>query len=443
MMNGATAPENPVRALLRNRAAAREKGVYSCCSANDFVIRAAMRRAMERDTVVLVEATANQVNQNGGYTGMTPAGFRGFLDRLARQEGFPRERLLCGGDHLGPLTWQGLPEAQAMANAEELVRSYVLAGFSKIHIDTSMRVADDDPQARLPDEVIARRGARLCRAAEDAFALYRGDHPDAPAPVYVIGSEVPIPGGARENEDRVAVTAPEDFRATVETFRAAFARRGLEDAWERVIAVVVQPGVEFADESVVQYDRAAAAALTASLKEYGGLVFEGHSTDYQPRQCLRSMVEDGIAILKVGPGLTFALREGLFALEQMERELSGLNRFAPSEFRWVLEQAMQDESGYWKNYYRGDLGRKAYARAYSYSDRARYYLAVPEVRGALEQLLRNLDGGEIPPGLLSQYLPRQYTRVRSGALKPRAEDLLMDRVGDCIDDYLYAVLPED
>lgn len=330
-----------------------------------------------------------------------------------------------------------------MANAEELVRSYVLAGFSKIHIDTSMRVADDDQQARLPDAVIARRGAQLCRAAEDAFAQYQADHPDTPAPVYVIGSEVPVPGGAQENEDRVAVTTPEDFRATVEAFQDAFAQYGLEDAWARVIAVVVQPGVEFADESVVEYDRAAAAALTASLEEYGGLVFEGHSTDYQPRECLRNMVEDGIAILKVGPGLTFALREGIFALEQMEQELSGLNRFVPSNFRWVLEQAMLDDNGYWKKYYHGDFSKKSYARAYSFSDRSRYYLTAPEVRGALEQLLRNLNRQEIPLGLLSQHMPKQYSKVRSGKLKLRAEDLLMDRVGDCIDDYLYAVLPED
>ncbi len=133
------------------------------------MIRAALRRAKAKNTVVLVEATANQVNQNGGYTGMTPKDFRHFLNQIATEEDFPKNRLLCGGDHLGPLTWQNLPEMQAMANAEELIRSYVLAGFSKIHIDTSMRVADDAQDQRLSDAVIARRGARLCQVAEDAF----------------------------------------------------------------------------------------------------------------------------------------------------------------------------------------------------------------------------------------------------------------------------------
>lgn len=435
-----TKTPNPIFTLLQNRDSAREKGIYSCCSANEFVIRAALRRAKANDTVVLVEATANQVNQNGGYTGMVPSDFRRFLDQLAREEGFPADKLLCGGDHLGPLTWQGLPEERAMANAEELIRSYVLAGFSKIHIDTSMRVADDDREQRLSDTTIARRGARLCRVAEDAFAQYSKTHPEAPAPVYVIGSEVPIPGGAQENEDSVAVTSPADCEATLAEFRRAFAAQGLEDAWSRVIAIVVQPGVEFADESVIEYDRAAAKELMGCLKNHPGLVFEGHSTDYQPRECLREMAEDGIAILKVGPALTFALREGLFALEQIERELYGVSDFPLSHFRDVLEQVMLEDQSQWAKYYHGSMPQKRYARAFSYSDRARYYLTNARVTDAVRTLLSNLDHTGIPMALLSQYMPVQHARVHDGKLSLKAADLLIDRVGDCIDDYLYAVL---
>lgn len=433
---------NPILTLLQNRNSAREKGIYSCCSANEYVIRAALRRAKTRDTVVLVEATANQVNQNGGYTGMTPADFRAFLDRLAAEEEMSPEKILCGGDHLGPLTWQDLPEAQAMDNALELIRSYVLAGFTKIHIDTSMRVASDDPNARLSDTVIARRGAELCRAAEDAFGLYLREHPEAPAPVYVVGSEVPIPGGARENEDSVSVTSPADCESTLAEFREAFSARGLDEAWTRVVALVVQPGVEFADESVIAYDRAAARELMGCLKRYPNLVFEGHSTDYQPRARLREMVEDGIAILKVGPALTFNLREGLFALEQMEKELFVMNDFPLSHFRDALEQAMLEDDGQWAKYYHGTMTKNRFARAYSFSDRARYYLTNVGVCGAIKALLNNLDTLGIPMALLSQYMPIQYARVHTGKLRLHAADLLIDHVGDCIDDYLYAVLED-
>lgn len=431
---------NPVAALLRDRDKGGQRGIYSCCSANEYVIRAAMRRARDRGCVVLVEATANQVNQDGGYTGMTPSDFRAFLDTLAAQEGLPSTQVLCGGDHLGPLTWRHLGESEAMAHAEKLVESYVRSGFSKIHIDTSMRLADDDPEARLSDQVIAQRGARLCAVAERSFAAYLQDHPDAPAPVYVIGSEVPIPGGALENEDDVAVTTPDDCRATLAAFRAAFDAQGLGSAWERVIALVVQPGVEFADESVIEYDRAAARDLTAVLQDFPGLVFEGHSTDYQPKACLRNMVGDGIAILKVGPALTFALREGLFALERIEEELSELHSFSPSHFRATLERAMLDDDKYWAAYYQGSGAQKAYARAFSFSDRARYYLPVPKVAASLQRLLANLDRECIPLALLSQYLPRQYERLRAGTLSDRAADLLIDHIGDWIDDYLYATL---
>lgn len=437
-----TVKPNPIWELLQNRGKARERGIYACCSANEYVIRAAMRRAVACDTVVLVEATANQVNQNGGYTGMTPADFRSFLSRLAEEEKLPVERLLCGGDHLGPLTWQHLPEQQAMANAEELVRDYVLAGFSKIHLDTSMRVADDDPTCRLPDEVIARRGATLCKAAEKAFAEYRGTHPDAPAPVYVIGSEVPIPGGAQENEDCVTVTSPDDCEATLAAYRYAFATQGLENAWKRVVALVVQPGVEFADQSVVEYNRTAAQPLIDWLSNYPTIVFEGHSTDYQPRSCLRHLAEDGVAILKVGPALTFALREGLFALEQIEQELQTLHHFTPSAFRATLEFVMQENDGYWARYYSGTEGHNRYSRAYSFSDRARYYLVDARVEKAVQALLSNLDSIGIPPALLHQYLPIQHGRVQVGQLAMKAADLLIDHVGDCIDDYLYAVCDE-
>ncbi len=152
------------------------------------------------------------------------------------------------------------------------------------------------------------------------------------------------------------------------------------------------------------------------------------------------MVEDGIAILKVGPALTFALREGLFALEQIEQELYGVNDFPCSHFRAVLEQVMLEDQSQWAKYYHGSMPQKRYARAFSYSDRARYYLTNPKVVAAVQTLLTNLDNVGIPMALLSQYLPVQYTRAHEGQLPLRSADILIDRVGDCIDDYLYAVL---
>lgn len=428
---------HPIQRIVQAQKQGKPAGIYSCCSANEFVLLAALERGKQRNTPVLIEATANQVNQFGGYTGMKPDDFYGYVQKLIARTGIDPSQVILGGDHLGPLTWTALPEAKAMEYAKELVRQFVLAGFTKIHLDTSMRVADDDPNTRLSDETIARRGAELCAVCEQAYAECRQTHPNAEAPVYIIGSEVPIPGGAQQAEEGVSVTKPEDCLATYHTFQQAFEEHGLGDAWTRVVGMVVQPGVEFGNDEVFTYDSAAAKNLTALLAQLP-VVFEGHSTDYQPPEALRSMVRDGIAILKVGPALTFGLRESLFALERIERELLLGSGAAMSDFRATIEHQMLQNDGNWKKHYHGNGNQQLFACAFSFSDRARYYLPQEAVQRSIARLLENLHQIKIPASLLSQYMPLQYAALRDGKIDGSPESLILDHIGNYIDDYLYA-----
>ena len=433
---------HPLRELVRDQKSGKATGIASLCTANEWVIRAAMDHLKKTELPLLIEATANQVNQYGGYTGMKPADFRDFVLKLASETGFPDQRIVLGGDHLGPLTWKSKSAAVAMAESHTLIRDFVLAGFTKIHLDTSMHLGDDNAKAALDTTVIAHRGAELTVTAEKAYSELLANQPGAMAPVYIVGSEVPTPGGAQDEEEGLHITTATDFIATVETFRAAFSAHGLEDAWNRVIAVVVQPGVEFGDESIHEYDRQAAQTLCAAGKNLPNLVFEGHSTDYQMPQALRMMVEDGIAILKVGPALTFALREALFSLNLIEKELF---RYTPevrqSNFIDVLDEAMLRRPHNWKSHYHGTPAKVRLARKFSFSDRARYDLPDPEVQEALSLLLNNLGSVEIPLTLVSQFMPIQYRHVRDGKITCSVEALLKDRVMDCIEDYLYATTP--
>jgi D-tagatose-1,6-bisphosphate aldolase subunit GatZ/KbaZ len=379
------------------------RGIASVCSAHPLVLRAAFEQALADGASVLVESTSNQVNQEGGYTGVKPVEFVAFATRLALETGLPQERLVLGGDHLGPHPWAALAAAEAMERASEMVRQYVRAGYQKIHLDASMRCADD-PAGALADAVAAERTAQLADAAE-AVAAERPAN--APLPVYVIGTEVPTPGGQAGGHEGPIPTRVEDARRGLELTRAAFASRGLDAAWERVLAQVVQPGVEFGDDAVHRYRREAAAHLRAFSESQERLVFEAHSTDYQTEEALRALVEDHFAVLKVGPELTFALREALFALESIERELLG--RRAPerlSGMRQALERAMCDDPRHWQSYYgQADEDTLRLRRAFSLSDRARYYWPVREVQDAVNRLFANLDAERLPNGLLSQYLP--------------------------------------
>lgn len=426
---------HPILKILEERKTGKKTGIPSYCTANRQVIRTILKDAAKNHRTVLIEATANQVDQFGGYTGMTPKDYVRFMEGIAAETGCDMRQIILGGDHLGPLTFCKEPEETAMAKAEELVRAYVSAGFTKIHLDTSMKVADD-AEGALDKRVCARRGARLCKAAEEAFRAYQSEHPDALHPVYVIGSEVPIPGGATEHEDRISVTDPEDCRQTIELYRQAFEDSGLQDAWPYVIAVVVQPGVEFGDDAVFLYDHDKAASLVRVLQDYPGFVFEGHSTDYQSKDCLKQMVRDGIAILKVGPALTFAYRDALFALAHVEKELVPEEKRA--DFPQVLEQVMLRQPENWQKHYHGTEEEKRLARSYSLSDRARYYLGVPAVAEAIERTLKNLKDVHIPTGLLYQYFPRSAEAVLTGACSGTADELIEREIMSFVDEYVFA-----
>lgn len=419
-----TASERLQEIIRRNRRSERV-GVYAVCSAHPSVIAAAVQQAVEDESALHVESTSSQVNQFGGYTGQTPSQFAEFVHSAAQQGGLPRDRVLLGGDHLGPFPWRDQPWDSAMHNARELVRSCVLAGYQKIHLDASMACADDPPSG--PDQrTIAQRAAILCRAAESAFEdLPQGSSP----PLYVIGTEVPAPGGESLPGAPPAVSPADQIEYTLQLFRAAFDEQRVASAWERVFGLVVQPGVEFGENAIFDYERQKAMALSSALPETPALVYEAHSTDYQKPAALAQMVEDHFAILKVGPWLTFAFREAVFALGAIERELLAQRRGVRlSQVREALQAAMLRNPVYWRSYYHGSEDKIQLARIYSYSDRCRYYWGDPEVQQELLRLRANLDACPAPPTLFSQYLPSQYQATRTGRLPMRAEDMVQEHI---------------
>jgi sugar/nucleoside kinase (ribokinase family) len=195
--SGHLKPARGLQALISSAGApgraAPPSAITSVCSAHPMVIEAAVRQAAADGAALLVEATSNQVNHQGGYTGLTPEAFRDELHRTAHRVGLPADRIVLGGDHLGPNPWRHLPAEAALAQAETMVAAYVAAGFRKIHLDTSMG-CEGEPE-HLPDSLTAARAARLARVAEDTAAGTAGRLR------YVIGTEVPTatgrPGHAR------------------------------------------------------------------------------------------------------------------------------------------------------------------------------------------------------------------------------------------------------
>jgi D-tagatose-1,6-bisphosphate aldolase subunit GatZ/KbaZ len=423
----------PIRDIVMRHKAGERVGITSVCSAHPLVIEASLRFALKRARdLVLIEATSNQVNQDGGYTGMVPADFRAFVEAIAAKAGFPTDRIVLGGDHLGPNAWTAHPAEEAMAKAEVMVGDYVRAGFKKIHLDCSMSCADDP--VPLPEKTIAERAARLCRATEAAFTGPADD-----APVYVIGTEVPVPGGAAEDLDELAVTSPQAALATLAMHRNLFSGNGLGTAWDRVIAIVVQPGVEFDHEKVVDYRPERAIALSAAIEPFEHIVFEAHSTDYQTPDALAALVRDHFAILKVGPGVTFALREALWALDAMEQTLLPVEDRA-GLVEVVLDQ-MHAQPKNWRAYYHDEGAVLDFQLQYSLSDRIRYYWSDPVIVAAQDRLFANLRKTPPPLPLLSQYLPTAYAAVRAGEATSDPSDLVIAHISATLASYDGACYP--
>lgn len=424
-------PSEFLHNVVRNNRRGKTAGTYAVCSAHPAVLDAAIRQSLSDGMVLHVESTSSQVNQFGGYTGSTPAIFAAEIRGAAEKLGLPASQVLLGSDHMGPYYWRKEPAATAMANARELTAQCVLAGYQKFHLDASM-ACGGDPTV-LPVATIAERTAVLCKVAEENFAaLPKG----SPRPLYVIGTEVPIPGGEVAEGEAPLPTTLKDLNESLDAFKAAFKAHNLESAWENVIGMVVQPGVEFGDTSIFEYDPQKAQHLVKGLPASPELVFEAHSTDYQTPLSLKRLVNDHFAILKVGPWLTFAYREAIFALQMIESEMPE-HKNGASRVREVLEAEMLRNPANWKPYYHGDEAQQKFARAYSLSDRCRYYWPQPPIQHEVDKLLHNLSG-PLPLALLSQYLPDEYVAVRDGTIENSATVIIRHHIQSVLKVYAAA-----
>jgi D-tagatose-1,6-bisphosphate aldolase subunit GatZ/KbaZ len=137
------------------------------------------------------------------------------------------------------------------------------------------------------------------------------------------------------------------------------------------------------------------------------------------------MVQDHFAILKVGPWLTFAFREAVWALGAMERELFVTKSERQlSHVREALEAAMLHDPTHWRSYYQGDDDEVRRDLVYSYSDRCRYYWTQTAVQQEVARLFHNLGERLIPLTLVSQYLPLEYEAIRAGELQGVPERMI-------------------
>lgn len=415
--------------IARNRAG-ETVAMPSICTAHPQALLASLLLARQHNQPVLIEATSNQANQYGGYTGMQPADFRRMVLALCAEAGTDPGLITFGGDHLGPQVWRKQEPASAMVEAERLVAAYVAAGFTKIHLDCSEGCAGEP--AQLDDERAAARAALLAAVCERAA-------PDPETLVYVIGTEVPPPGGGRGNDHAILPTSPDAARATLACHIKAFARAGLHHAATRIVGLVVQPGVDFEPMHVHHLPAGGATALRAALDDRPGLCFEAHSTDYQHPEAYPALARAGFAIHKVGPALTFAYRRALYALTDAADAAHG----PEPGLRAVMEGLMLDDPRWWQGHYHGTPAAQELMRHFSYSDRIRYYWPQAAALDAVKATFARVAAKPIPEAVLLQYFSapvmRQAEHLSSAyGITERARALVLAEVQQALMPYFFS-----
>ncbi len=413
-------------------------GIASICSANTFVIIAALEYAKKQNLSVCIESTGRQVNQYGGYSGMQPKQFAQYVRRICKKLKLGEDQVILGGDHIGPDSWRFENSDMAMAKARDLIRHCVNAGYRKLHLDPSIPCKDDicDGRPHLFLKTIAERTASLCETAEEAAATCPDNKTQI---VYVVGAEVPTAGGMLKGKSEIPVSSASNVEETISIMRRAFIERGLESAWNRCIALVVETGATFGPDAVCDYDSKKTEDLKLLIEGEKNLVFEAHSTDFQTHQSLADMVRDHFAILKAGPCLTFAAREALYALSYIERErLEGKQGITLSLLSELMQELMNKDRTHWQNHYSGNEKYLRYITAFGFSDRIRYYWSDQRCADAIARLFQNLKKYGIPLPLLSQYMPTQYEAVREGRIQCVPDRLVYGKIEETLDKYAKA-----
>jgi len=422
-----------LRKIIQRNRAGEAIAVTSVCSSHHDVLLACLHLAAQARKLMLIEATSNQVNQFGGYTGMKPHDFVAYVYKFCDQLKLDRAQIYFGGDHLGPQVWREGEADIAMGHAKNLVESYVKAGFSKIHLDCSEGCKGE--AAQVGDDLAGERASELAHICEQAT-------PDASSLSYIIGTEVPPPGGARGDHDPLAVTQASAAITTIERHKQAFERKGLMGAFKRVVGLVVQPGVEFGADHIDRFDINALQDLPSALADYPTLAFEAHSTDYQFDHVFKALAQHHFAILKVGPALTFAYRRALYALDFLVNFLS--DRPKDHSLPALMEQLMDEKPGYWRDHYGGGEKKHKELLHFGYADRIRYYWNHPQAIEAVQRLEKNFDAYDPGAHVLCQFFSdpilSRAENLRSLGIAP-AKSLIWAQIQTVLDPYLENLCP--
>lgn len=343
-----------------------KQSLPSFCTSNFDVLKIILIFIKFNRLPVLIESTSNQVNQEGGYSGLRPSQFASKLKSLARLININKKSLIIGGDHLGPLPWKDLTSKKAIEKSKILIKECLRAKYEKIHLDTAIKCKDDKYMDK--DTTIKR-----CDEILNSFSSN-----EINKKFIVVGTEVPIAGGS--NLLKPILTSFKSIKEEIEMYSTIFKNK-------KKYALVIEPGIGFANFKVVKVKFKKLNKILSFSKKMN-FAYEAHSTDYQSISSLKKLVKNNFKFLKVGPELTYLFSKAVFEMERIEKEKFKNNY---SNIKKTILNEMKKSNKYWKNYYSGSNKYINFLKTNSYLDRMRYYWDKKNVVNAKNKLFLNIN----------------------------------------------------
>ena len=320
----------------------RETGIprtiFAACPNSPTVVRASLRAAKRNNAPIYFAATLNQIDCDGGYTGMTQEAF-------TRTVRFETERLNFTGpvivaiDHGGP--W--LKDKQrtekwsvedAMNGVKKSFEAAVLAGYDLIHVDPTVDI--NVPKGEIIDiRLVAARTVELI-AHTEKFRKEKGLPPIS----YEVGTEEVHGGLADENT----------FDTFIQELQKGLIGAGLPDVWPCFIV-----GKVGTDLDTTIFDGEVAKRLTAKVRPLGSYI-KGHYTDDVANPEEYPLC--GMGAANVGPEFTMSEYRALCELEQLEKKLEAEGKVAVlSNMRETLLREVHDSHRWEKWLHEDELGK--------------------------------------------------------------------------------------
>lgn len=377
-----------------------KRTIFAACPNSMAVMKAALNSAKRCNAPIKFATTLNQVDLDGGYTGLTPKQFVDKIKQLAKAINL-QSPVLIAIDHGGP--WlkdshrkENLNYEETMERVKKSFEAAIEAGYDLIHVDPTIDVTLPKGDI-IAIETVAKRTVILIKHCE-AYRLQKG----LPKIAYEVGTEE-VHGGLVD----LSV-----FNKFFVLLKEGLEREGLSDAWPCFVV-----GKVGTDLHTTEFDAEVAKTIVDIAANYGSVI-KGHYSDNVTNP--EAYPKAGMGGANVGPEFTECEYEGLMELEEIENQLfreghvpkmSGIKQTlwnaVISSGRWVKWLEKEENS---KDFYTNELERQEWL----VKTGCRYIWQNPEVVSSRAELYENLENNGV-----------------------KAEQILLSHIEKAMDKYFY------